>query len=368
MTTRGIDDRAIARWRFRTLLLDGASAPDVVGAVRHLTAVQAENLDQTGWALASRTTGLTPAGLAHRIGTGELVRTHVLRPTWHLVHRDDQGWLMDVTGPRVRALMTRQLERDLGIDGSTLATLTDVVVAALDRTPDLTREQVATAVRDAGHEVTGMQLMVLLAHAELGLLVASGPPAGEGTGSHTYRLVDDDLPPSPYADRDEALAGLARRYLVGHGPATERDLAYWATLPLGEVRRGIATAAGDLGSFEHDGRTFWHAPGEDPPRPTSEPRVHLLHLLDEWYRGFQDSRRVVDVAGAHPVGREPSIGLAVVDAQIVGAVTRTVKPSTVAFELRPYRDLSTAERSAFEAEARRYGTYLGRDATFTVAG
>ena len=357
-----LDDRAIARWRFRAQLLDGASAPDAPAAVSSLLGVQAENLDQTAWALASRSGGaLTPAGLAGLIGAGELVRTHVLRPTWHLVHRDDLVWLLELTGPRVRRQLGRQLERDLGLDARAVAACTDVVLEALAATPDLTRDELAAALERAGLPLSGMQLMVLLAHAEMGLFVGSGVPRPDGgTGTQTYALLADRLAPSPHDDRSAALAELARRYVVGHGPATERDLAYWATLTLTDARAGLAAVRDRLESFEHDGRVFWHAPGESPPTPPRSPRVHLLHILDEWYRGHQDSRRVVDAAGLHPVGREPSIGVLVVDAQVVGAVRRTVRPATVTFEVAPYRPLTAAERAALDAEADRYGAHLAR--------
>lgn len=371
MSPRGLDDRAVARWRFRTQLLDGRSAPDAAAAVRSLLAVQAENLDQTGWALASRAPGVSPAGLARLLADGTLVRTHVLRPTWHLVHRADLRWLLELTGPRVRQLVGRQLERDLGLDPAAVAACTDVLLATLDGAPDLTRDELGAALERAGHPLDGMRLMVVLAHAEMGLHVGSGAPrpdGGTGTGIQTYRLLDGRLDPSPYADRGEALAALARRYVLGHGPATERDLSYWATLTLTDVRAGLASVAAELESFEHDGRTFWHAPGESPPPRPRTPRVHLIHLLDEWYRGHQDSRLVVDADGLHPVGREPSIGLLVVDAQIAGTVRRTVRPSSVVFDVTPYRPLTTAERTALDAEAARYGAYLERDAVLTVGG
>lgn len=356
-----VDDRAIARWRFRSQLLDGAAAPGASAAVRSLLAVQAENLDQTGWAIASRCSGLTPAGLADLVGSGELVRTHVLRPTWHLVHRDDLAWLLELTGPRLRVQLDRQLDRDLGLDGATVAACTDAVVTALTDTPDLTREELSSALERAGFALTGQQLMVLLAHAEMGLIVGSGVPRPDGgTGTQTYSLLAGRVPPSPHADRPAALAEVALRYVLGHGPATERDLAYWATLTLTDVRTGLAAARDRLESFEHDGKVFWHAPGESPPAAPRSPQVHLLHILDEWYRGHQDSRRVVDADGLHPVGREASIGVAVVDAQIAGTVRRTVRPGRVTFDLTPYRPLTAAELEALQAEADRYGAYLGR--------
>ena len=104
------------------------------------------------------------------------------------------------------------------------------------------------------------------------------------------------MPEPRRLDRDEALAELARRYFTGHGPATEKDLAYWATLTVTDVRTGLAAVKDQLDHFEHEGRTYWHAPG-DPPTDGQEPRAHLLQVLDEMYRGYQDSRYVLDAAG-----------------------------------------------------------------------
>src|SRR5207244_4539570 len=87
----------------------------------------------------------------------------------------------------------------------------------------------------------------------------------------------------------EALAELALRYFTGHGPATERDLAYWATLTLTDVRAGLAQVRDRLGSFQHDGRTLLHARGEAPRGP-QKPAGHLLQILGETYRGYQDPR------------------------------------------------------------------------------
>jgi hypothetical protein len=162
-------------------------------------------------------------------------------------------------------------------------------------------------------------------------------------------------------DREEALAEVARRYVVGHGPATERDLAYWATLTLGDARTGLAAVADELASFEHDGRTYWHAPHQEPPVGAQEPAGHLLQILDETYRGYQDSRMVLDAEGDVPGGRETTAGMALVDGQLVAGMKRTVNEKKVIFDLAPYRSPSEEERAALARAAARYGAFLGRD-------
>jgi Winged helix DNA-binding domain len=195
----------------------------------------------------------------------------------------------------------------------------------------------------------------LLAQAELDGLICSGRVKN---GEHTYALMSERVSAPRRMSRDEALAELALRYITGHGPATERDLAYWASLSLTDARAGLRQVRESLDSFEHDGRTFWHAPG-DPPGGPQQPAGHLLQVLDETYRGFQDSRWVLDAAGVVPRTRESAIGMALVDAQLLASMRRTIAADHVRFDLRPYKDLTPAQIEALDEAATRYGQYLG---------
>jgi hypothetical protein len=356
-------DLDIARWRLRSQHLVEPHLPSAHGVVRALLAVQAENPTQSAWAVAARSPAPDPADLARQLDTGAVLRTHVLRPTWHYVVADDLGWLIEITAPRVRRTTQHQLRNAHGMDDRAVESASAAVLAALE-SPDLTRSELAAALGERGHDIGSHALMVLLADLELRSLVCSGRPDDDGT--HTYARFTDRVPTPRRLAPDEALAELALRYFTGHGPATAQDLAYWATLPLGDVRTGIAQVADRLVSFEHDGRTFWHAPG-DPPTAAGSPLGHLLQILDESYRGYQDSRWVLDAAGAVPRARESAVGMALVDAQLVAAMKRTVAADAVVFELRPYRPLSTAEVSALEEASSRYGAYLGRTAVVEVS-
>jgi hypothetical protein len=161
------------------------------------------------------------------------------------------------------------------------------------------------------------------------------------------------------------LARIAQRYFTSHGPATVKDLAYWATITITDVRRGLAAVEDQLVSFDHDGRTFWHAPGQEPPDGPGRPGGHLLQLLDEMYRGYQDSRWVLDASGVVPRQRETAIGIALVDGQLVAGMKRNLDTSRVRFDLIPHRPLSAAERRAVEDAAARYGEFLDRPAEIT---
>jgi hypothetical protein len=356
-----VRDLDIARWRLRGQHLvspHAASARDVVG---WLLAVQAENPSQAAWAVASRTRNPDQAELASLLDEGAILRTHVLRPTWHFVRAEDIGWLLDLTGPRVQRTTGLQLRNAHGLDERAIDRAVAAVTEAL-ASRQLTRSQLAEELRERGIPGGGPLLMPLLAHAELDGLICSGRRINS---EHTYALMSARVPTAQRPGRTAALAEIALRYFTGHGPATERDLAYWATLTVTDVRTGLEQVRDRLDSFRHDGRTFWHAPGDAPGGP-QDPAGHLLQILDETYRGYQDSRWVLDAAGDVPRGREAATGTALVDAQLVAAMRRTLAPDHVRFDLQPYRDLTAAQIDALERAARRYGQFLRLQARLTL--
>lgn len=357
-----IDDIAIARWRLRSQHLVAAHLESASGVVHSLLAVQAENPSQSEWAVAARVAEPDADDLARLLDTGQVLRTHVLRPTWHYVSADDIVWLLALTRPRVQRTVATQLRMQHSLDERALAHARDVVIEEVGTAGALTRSQCAgrLAVRGvAGSARAGMFVMLLLAHVELDGLICSGPRAD---GEHTYALLSERVPRPRVLDRDEALAEIALRYFTSHGPATERDLAYWASLTLGDVRRGLAVSRDRLESFEHDDREFWHAPGERPPTRAGKPSGHLLQILDETYRGYQDSRWVLDAGRLLARGRETSIGMGLVDGQLLTTMRRTVGPDSVRFELEPYRALTSAETRALRDAAERYAAFLGKSA------
>lgn len=349
-----LTDWDIARWRLRSQHLVAPHAPGAEAVVRHLLGFQAENPGQSAWAVACRTADPDPGDLGGLLESGAVIRTHVLRPTWHYVLADDLAWLVELTAPRVRPTFARAVG---GLDAQADLLLEALAEGPLDR-PALAQQLVA-----AGRALSGLELMLLLADLELRLLVCSGPPAG---GTHTYALVADRVPAGRRLDREEALAELALRYVTSHGPVTDRDLGYWATLTLTDARRGLAAAGDRLATFAHDGRTFWHRADQAPPTGPGTPAGHLLQILDESYRGYQDSRMVLDAAGAVPRGREGAIGMALVDGQLVGSVKRVISGSRVTFTVAPYASWTDACGPAVAEAARRYGAYLDREPIVSI--
>jgi hypothetical protein len=357
-----MDDRALARWRLHTLRLVGQTYPSPEAAVEGLLAVQAENYGQAAWAVAARTRGVTEEAFGRLYDRGAILRTHVLRPTWHFVRPDDLRWLVELTAPRCRGSIAG-LQRELDVSDGTLEASAEVIADALAGGAHRTREALAERLLAAGLPAGGPGLGLVLYHAELSALICSGT---RQDGAHTYALLEERAPAARRLERDEALAEVVLRYFTGHGPATERDLAYWASLTLTDVRAGLAAVAGRLDRLEHDGRTYWF--GEpNPPEGPMDPRGHLLQVLDEYHNGYQDSRYVLDADGIVPRGRPAAMGMVLVDGQMVGDMRRTLRAGRVQFDVGLFRDLADEEAAALEAAADRYGTFLNREASLVAA-
>ena len=359
-------DKVIRR-RLRTQRLTGpgfARPHDVVG---WFGAVQAQDYGPAKWSVATRARGATDAWLDRACDAGEILRTHVLRPTWHFVLPADIRWLLSATAPRVQARCAYRY-RQLGLDDATLRRGDEVLAAALSGGVHLTRAEAAAALAGAGIAVDGQRLPYLLMHAELEAVVCSGPRKGK---QHSWALLDERAPQAVDLPRDQAVAELTLRYFTSHGPATAKDFAKWASLTLEEVRAGIEGAGPGLRRVELGGLVLWMGAGE--PRATPglrSPVVHLVQGYDEYIMGYTETKSVLARPGATWAPAErPVFNLVVLlDGRVAGFWKRTIKKDQVMIEVSLREDFDDARRRALEAEAARYGAFLGLKAVVTIVG
>lgn len=328
--------------------LDRPRFDTAVEVVRHLGCVQSQLPDMALWGVARRTRTLTLADLRAAFDRGDVVRTHVLRPTWHLVHPDDLHDWLALTAPRVRRLLS-STSRSIGLDEGCLDPGAAVLLAALADGVPRTRAELATCLEQAGLPHEGQALAHVVMHAELAGLIASGPLRGK---QHTYLpLPAAPTPPGP----DELLAGAARRYARGHGPFRDRDLAWWASLTLTQSRRAVELA--DLRPREIGGHTHWHL---DEPVDAEVPRVMLLPNFDEYVSYARDPDDFAAYRGsAQDIARVS--GLVIVDGRFTGTWTRAVTATTVRIVAGSSVRMTGSARAALEREVEAFGRFVDRE-------
>jgi hypothetical protein len=337
----------LLRERLTAQLLAGPPARDPVAVAERLLAVQGQ--DPRGFRLAvrARTTGLSAADIDRALTVDRsLVVTWLGRGTLHVVRSEDYPWLQALIAPRNVRSAIRRLGQE-GIGESQADRGVEVIQRSLAAEGPLSRKQLAERIGAAGVDTAGQRIIQLLALACLRGLAVRGPVAG---GEQAYALVRDWLGEPGPVDRDAALAELARRYLHGHGPADDRDLARWAGVPLREARAGLDAIGSELaerrdGLLDLAGR----------PAAAKLPPPRLLGAFDPVLLGWTSREEVVREHQAAVISGGVFRPFALVRGR--AAATWTLRGAEVALE--PLRPFSRAETTALRGEAAEVVRFLG---------
>ncbi|MGH2794974.1 MAG: winged helix DNA-binding domain-containing protein [Actinomycetota bacterium] len=354
-----MDAATLARRRQQNLLLTGKPLDSAEEVVRWLGAVQSQDFGAAKWSVAQRTRRLTDAAFDEAFNAGSILRTHVLRPTWHFVLPEDIGWLLELTGPRVRRQMG-SYDRKLGLDAAETKRCTALIVKTLRRAGRQTRQELRAMLENAGVEAQGQRLNHIMLNAELTGAICSGGVLGK---QQTYALLEERAPNTRSLSPDEALAELTVRFFTSHGPATPKDFRWWSTLPLADIKRGLEMVGAALEHETVEGVTYWFSPRTVARKPRA-PRVHLLQPYDEYIVGYTESRRLLDISGvAHTWFPDVFGGALALDGQIVGHYRRTVGKDSVVVDASLFRRFDAAQKKELRAEVDRLGAFLGLPAS-----
>jgi len=353
----------IAHERLHNQHLSAPKLKKPADVVRWLGAVQAQDYYGAKWALGLRMKGVTDEAVEKAFADGEILRTHVMRPTWHFVTPADIRWLLQLTAPRVNARNAyyyRKLELDDGVFKRSNKTLAN----ALRGGRQLTREVLRTAVQRDGIAADDLlRLIHILARAELDGVICSGSRKGK---QFTYALLDERVPQTKTLARDEALAELTRRYFTSHGPATLPDFVWWSGLTAKDARSGLDMVQCHLVKESIDGRSYWLS-SIGPKRKRASRVAYLLPTYDEYLVSYKDrSAALAPLDGKQaPRGNVIFGSPIVIDGRVVGSWKRTLEKKTVVISLMPFATLSKAERQAVADAAVRYGAFLGTRAVLS---
>ncbi len=411
-------------------MLRGPGVRSPEDAVRHLLAVQAQEFPYARWSLAQRTrrdaprhvllpAASTAAGTAtdpasgpvtatataaeveQAVSDGRILRTHILRPTWHFVHRDDLRWLMALSAPRLQRINAGTYRRT-GIDAARADRSGQVLANAVDGGVHLTRDQLAVQLQDAGFAASGLELAYLIMHAEISGVLTSGSPVRSPGGAlkQTYARFDERVPAGPAEPmtREQALGELARRYFTSRGPATVKDCADWSGLTMTEVRRGVALlesapaaletavidgvvhyfSAGTGGGGDGAGSGGYEVSGTTGDtavsRTDAAPRIDLVQCYDEYVMGYSATRHYFGgSAPAFPLGGAP-MHVVLLDGRMAGSWRHTLFPGRCELDIRlfdapnPGPAEGNAVKQAVQSAVDRYGAFLGIPAVWVNSG
>lgn len=325
--------------------------------VAWLGAVQAQEYALAKWALGLRLQGITEADVEKALTDGDILRTHVMRPTWHFVAPDDIRWLLELTAPRVHKV-NGTMYRKLELDDALLRRSADLVANALEGGKHLTRAELGALLTRNGIDATiGIRLGYIVHFAELEGVACSGARQGK---QHTYALMSERAPHARRLTRDEALSELTRRFFTSHGPAMIQDFVWWSGLTVADVKAGLEMNKAHLVQETINGKSYWLSPSSFalPAAKSNPPTALLLPPYDEYGVAYKDHSGILDEQFIEQAIHTIFGGVIVIDGKILGYWRRTISKKEIMIELTPFRPLTAAEHEAVIIAAGRFGEFM----------
>jgi hypothetical protein len=332
--------------RLTAQLLAGPPARSALAVAERLLAIQGQDPRGARLAIRARTVGVDAADIDRELTEERsLVITTLNRGTLHLVRSEDYPLLQSLTTPPLMTASAARLAAD-GLDAATSARAVDLIDRSIAQDGPLTRVQLRERLARAGVPHLQRSLAHLVFRASIEGRIVRGPMVGR---QHAFARVSDWLSPAPPPPRETALAELARRYLAGHGPAGDRDLARWAGLPLRDARAGLGAIAGELRELPC-GLVDLARRGRAAPLP----RPRLLGAFEPLLLGWASRADVLGAGQAHVVSGGVFRNFALVGGRGV-AVWRL---QGAGVEIEPFAELDAGDAAALARDGEAVKQFL----------
>lgn len=320
-------------------------------------AMQAQDFAMAKWAVGVRVPGSTEESVEKAYNQGKILRTHLMRPTWHLVSADDISWMLELTAPQIKRILKTNDKR-FEFDETVYSACITMLEKMLSYEQCMTREELVREFENIHIRTDENRLSHIMIVAELAGVVCSGPLRGNKL---TYALLADRVPKKMTFTRDEALATLATRYFSSHGPATVHDFVWWSGLNLTDARKALEIVKSGLISEIIDSETYWMATGSANRRIDCQ-QVRLLPAYDEILIGY--ANRSAALATIHNKKTISDNGIfrpiIVENGQIKGLWKRNAVKDKVFIEATVFQPVGEETKREIEAEAKRVGAFFNK--------
>ncbi len=331
----------------------------VKGLVKYMGAMQAQDYSMAQIAVGKRTKEVTSAEVDSAINKGEILRTHLLRPTWHLVSSDDIYWMLQLTAPHIKTA-TKSRHRELELSEKKLSKTFSIIEKALINNHHLTRTELYSIFHESKISTENNRGAHILMSAELEGILCSGKII---KGKQTFALLEERMPKLAPIKRDEALEKLARIYFTSRSPATLQDFVWWSGLPVRDARRAIEIIGIDFISEKIENENYI-IPRSLKSFPDISDSVLLLPAFDEFLIAYTNRKAVIENDKMVVSKNGMFWPIIVVNGKIAGLWKRTIKKDTVTVTINLFKPLNKNQLDLVKQEVVRLGNFLGKKPKF----
>lgn len=343
--------------RLHNQQIDGTTFKRAKDLVEWMGAMQAQDFSMAKWAIGARIPDSTNQKIEKTLRNGEIIRTHLLRPTWHFVSSADIYWILGLTAPHIKSQL-RARHKQLELTETIVNKSKSIVEKALMGGNHLTREELMLQLGNAHIATDGQRAAHLMLVCELDGIVCSGVPKGK---TQTYALLQERVPKPPTINRDEALAQLARRYFTSHGPATIQDFIWWSGLPVKDAKNALEMIKPDFVSEKTEQQTHWFTDSHQATQ-TNIGSTHLLPAFDEFIISYKDRSASIQEGNHKKAISDNGLfrPIVVVNGQVTGTWKRIQKEDKTVIETDYFQPNNLPAKELIKTASNRYSQFLNQ--------
>lgn len=319
-------------------------------------ALQAQDYTMSKWALGLRSKNSTEESITKEVDTGRIIRTHALRPTWHIVSSEDIYWLLELTGPQIKASM-RYRDKQLEITDELISKANRVITGALEDKKHKTREELMAELKTAGFRLDDNRASHIFMRAEIECLICSGRQI---KNKPAFTLLEEWVPvKNKMVNREAALSELGNRYFVTRGPATLNDFSWWSGLSLKDSRIALELNKNNLISRSYEGQTYWLQESSLSFEESIED--YILPAYDEFLISYRDRSAILQINKNGRVVSNNGIFYPAIllDGKVAGTWKRNIKNDIAILEFDPFEKESGLVKRLGKSIAK-YSAYLNK--------
>ncbi|WP_017495871.1 winged helix DNA-binding domain-containing protein [Flavobacterium sp. WG21] len=349
-------DSKIAQLRLISQKLHKTTHSTPQEIVQHLGAMQAQDYAMAKWAVGSRCDASEKA-IEEAINSAQIIRTHILRPTWHFVSADDIYWMLDLSGPQVKRIVTSYVKK-YGYDAKKLDQTNAAIQKILAGNNHLTREEIMQELSITKTPSPDHLSGPIMMYAELDGLVCNGKMKGK---QMTYALLEERVPKTQgRLTQEEGLIKLALRYFESHGPATLLDFSWWSGFSPTSCKNIINAIELQLNSITIEDQKYWfknNISTEDDFRES----IHFLPAFDEILISYKS--REASILPEHQPKAFTNNGIfkpiILENSKVIGTWKRTIKKDHAKIETQFFNETENHKKAILFEGIKPFENYLG---------
>ena len=325
--------------------------------VSWMGAMQAQNYSMVKWAVGMRLKSATIQAVEKALREGEILRTHVMRPTWHLVAAEDIRWMLKLSAQRIISANDSFAKGyDLDIPNEVYTKAHDLLEKILCGKKSLTKQEIAEHFNRSGIVADNHRMTRFMARAEQEGIICSGEDRGSKC---TYALLEERVPPMPELTKDESLARLARSYFRSHSPAVLQDFIWWSGLPVSDAKQAVYLIASELTTEQWKEQT-WYIHDTCRTRGKLSGHIHLLPSYDEYLLGYKDRTDVLPLEHYSKAFTNNGLFFPIVlhNGQVIGNWDKSVKKKSVDLKYSWFRQVADMNEETLERERQKFTRFL----------